>query len=213
MFENITRAALIANGEIQDLEWTASQMRQFPFLVAVDGGLNHCRRMQLQPNLLVGDFDSVAPEILDLYASVPTLRSPAFKDETDLELAIEALIQKNVREIAVFGGLGKRMDHTLSNLCLMYRYPQQVRLEAECETLFFLKKAQVISTFPGQVISLIPFQGSATGVCSKGLKWELVGRTLDPRHVSQSNVSEGTCVELTLDTGSVLCCLQRKINT
>lgn len=213
MFENITRVALIANGEIQDLEWTAFQLRHFPFLVAVDGGLNHCRHMQLQPDLLVGDLDSVAPEILGFYACVPTLRFPSLKDETDLELAIEALIQKNVREIAVFGGLGKRMDHTLSNLCLMYRHPQQVRMEAEGETLFFLHKAQVIPTFPGQVISLIPFQGPATGICSKGLKWELVDYTLDPRHVSQSNVSEGSGVELTLDTGSVLCCLQRKINT
>jgi len=213
MFENVTRAALVANGEIQDFDWTASQIRHFSFLIAVDGGLNYCRQMHLQPDLLVGDFDSATPETLKLYSSVLALRFPEHKDKTDLELVVEMLIHKNVKQISVFGGLGQRMDHTLSNLCLMYRYPEQVCLEAENESLFFIKSSQTIATVPGQTISLIPFQGPATGVCSKGLKWELDQNTLDPWHVSQSNVSLGSAVEFSIANGSLLCCLQRKINT
>ncbi|MBS4167429.1 thiamine diphosphokinase [Parachlamydia sp. AcF125] len=204
------QAALITNGEIWDLKWSSLQIRRFPFLAAVDGGLNHCFSMQIKPDLLIGDLDSVLPHVLEFYSSVPCVKFPSLKDETDLALAVQILLKKGFNSIFIFGAGGNRMDHTLSNIHLMHRYSSQVKMVSEFETSFFLKKRETLHTFPGQRISLIPFNGPVLEVSSKGLKWELTRQTLDSSFLSQSNCCLGEKVELTFEQGSLLCCLQNQ---
>lgn len=203
------KAAILANGEIHDLKWIASQIKTFPFFAAVDGGLNYCYKMRLKPDLVVSDLDSVEPEVLQFYATVPTQIFPRDKDETDLALAINILLQRGFQEIVLFGALGKRIDHTVGNLHLMYRYADQVRMETEEESVFFLQKQEILHTFTGQVISLMPFNGKVTGVVSKGLKWELNQSTLDSFFLSQSNVCLEPTIQLSFEEGALLCCMQR----
>ncbi|EFB40523.1 hypothetical protein pah_c200o083 [Parachlamydia acanthamoebae str. Hall's coccus] len=205
---DMSNAALIANGEIVDLAWTSMQLRRFSFLAAVDGGLNHCLNMQLVPDLLIGDLDSVLPEALQTYASVPICKFPVLKDDTDLALAVQILLQKGFESITVFGGTGNRLDHTLSNIYLMSRYPLHVKMQSKFESAFFLKENERLQTFSGQTISLIPFNGSVQQVSTKGLLWDLHQQTLDFSFLSQSNSCIGSSVEITFVQGSLLCCLQ-----
>lgn len=200
----------MANGEIHDLAWVASQIKMFPFVVAVDGGLNYCYQMNIRPHLVITDLDSALPEILQFFADIPTQIFPQDKDETDLGLAIKMLIEKGFREIVVYGALGKRIDHTLGNLHLMCRYPNQVRMETEGEAVFFLKKQETLACFAGQVISLLPFNGIVTGLVTKGLKWELNRVVLDSFFLSQSNVCLGSTIQVSFEEGALLCCMQRK---
>lgn len=82
------------------------------FIIAADRGLEHLRAQGLEPDLIVGDFDSLgwSPE------GENVLRHPVEKDDTDMLLAVREGLRRGCREFVLYGGLGGRLDHTLANL-------------------------------------------------------------------------------------------------
>src|ERR1700761_6483608 len=69
----IKSVALVANGVIYDYPLIAQLISKYDRVIAVDGGLFYCQQMRIAPDLLIGDFDSVTPELLEQYATVPML--------------------------------------------------------------------------------------------------------------------------------------------
>lgn len=201
---------LIANGELtNDFEMEARVRSGCP-VVAVDGGSNHCQILGILPDVIVGDLDSIAPGILTSYAGIETYRFPQEKDQTDLELAINLVMEKYLPErVYVYGALGIRTDHLLGNLSLVTRYPGLVYLESARESIWALGKKSFISTRPNQLISLFSIGCSASGVTTSGLQWELVDATLDARFYSISNRALGHAVEVTFRDGTLVCLLQK----
>ncbi len=199
--------AMIGNAPIIDLSYVKKKIIEYPILIAVDGGLNYCHKMQLQPNLFIGDFESVDPHLLEAFKEVPTKRFPSDKDQTDLELALEMAFHSKIQEITIFGGLGGRTDHALGNIILLSRFPEKVFLESESERLFVIKNHAEFATSPGQIISLIPLNGPAKGVTTQGLKWALKDSVLDKHFIGISNEATGSMVSLSVDEGDLLCCI------
>ena len=85
------------------------------YVIAADGGYLACRRAGIVPDLLVGDFDSMAEP-----ADFPNiLRLPVEKDDTDTFLAAKYAMERGCRTFHIYGGTGGRLDHTLANLQLL----------------------------------------------------------------------------------------------
>src|SRR5262245_32834425 len=114
--------ALIGNGKIQDHPALIPSIKSHFCVIAVDGGLIHCDKMSIIPDMILGDLDSSPPEILQKYTEVPYRRFPIDKNETDMELAVQSIFTPEVEKITLFGALGKRSDHSLANLHLIRRY-------------------------------------------------------------------------------------------
>lgn len=201
--------ALIANGAIHNYPLIASLIKQYDRCIAVDGGLIHCLKMQVVPSLLIGDFDSISPNLLQQYRHVPTYSFPKEKNETDMELAIRAANLSGVEEIGIFGAMEKRTDHALANLHLMRRFPEKVAIETEKETLTVVQNNRQLACRPGQTVSLIPLGSIASGVTTKGLKWELQNATMDKDFISISNICLGSSFEVSIQEGDLICCLLR----
>jgi thiamine pyrophosphokinase len=92
-------------------------------VVAVDGGAKHCLKLGWKIDVLLGDFDSLAPKtISQIKRANPALevfRYQADKDETDFELALSLIKQrppKRLERLEVLGALGGRWDMTIANL-------------------------------------------------------------------------------------------------
>ena len=88
------------------------------YVIAADGGYTACRRAGVEPQLLLGDFDSLA--------EVPALphveRVPVEKDDTDMILAVKRGLERGETLFHLYGGMGgQRTDHTVANLqALLY---------------------------------------------------------------------------------------------
>ena len=64
MMANISdRVLVIANGEIPSSEVVNNLLQNCDFIVACDGGLNHCNELEIIPNLLCGDLDSIDSDL------------------------------------------------------------------------------------------------------------------------------------------------------
>ncbi len=84
-------------------------------LLAADSGYKKALALDLVPDYLVGDFDSMekpesVPEKTVLYVS------PCEKDDTDTMLACSLAVEKGCRSLLIVGGTGGRADHGLSNI-------------------------------------------------------------------------------------------------
>jgi len=82
------------------------------FVIAADGGYLHLQQAGIQPNLLVGDFDSLEQEP-DFENRI---RLPKEKDDTDMVFAVRQGYDLGFRHFVIYGGLGGRLDHTMANI-------------------------------------------------------------------------------------------------
>jgi len=83
------------------------------FVIAADAGYRVCRELDIVPDLLLGDFDSM--EQPSDFSNIH--RSPVEKDDTDTMLAVKTALEQGCDTVYIYGGTGgKRLDHTLANL-------------------------------------------------------------------------------------------------
>ena len=158
------RAVLFSNGEARSPE--RLRIREDDFLIAVDGGLKHLEKLKLNPDLLIGDLDSVDPRYLQNLekSSAEVLRFDPQKDDTDLALALREAIKRGYRHIVIAFGLGGRVDHLLASLGLLeVAKAESIVLSFDDGTtrVFLFDDEIKLDTEPQDLISLIPWRGDA----------------------------------------------------
>ena len=210
-FVSAQRAVIFANGELKDPEFVLSTIREDDYIVAVDGGLKHVFLLGLIPHILIGDLDSVLNENLVRLEKedCDIIRFQPEKDETDLELAIQLVINKGFHNICVVSALGGRLDHSLGNLLMLTRPDLaefNVRLEDGEIEAFLIRSRGQIKGKPGDVVSLLPITQSVKGVCTQGLLYPLREETLlrmQTRGISNEMLGDEAEVQIT--DGQLLC--------
>jgi thiamine pyrophosphokinase len=186
---------------------------QKDLIVAVDNGLERIHALGLTPDLIIGDLDSVSPELLAEYASEPQKKYPQAKNETDTELAILWCLEQNVAEIVICNGLAGRFDHALAllqNLAFIAKNCVRGRLESERQQLLFLEAKTVLKGCAGCMLSLLAWEGEAAFKDSEGLEYPLAGVELSPlRPRGMSNRITSGRAEIQLASGRVLAILSK----
>jgi thiamine pyrophosphokinase len=211
MTKNVRRVWIFANGAIEDPNRLRALIEPGDRLLAADGGMRYISHLQLQPERVIGDLDSIDPDEAHQLAQrgVMMEKYPVDKDETDLELAINRALAEGFDELRIAGGLGGRLDQTLGNLFLLSRgdlIARDVRLEDGREEVFLIRKQAVIHGEIGDSVSLLPLGGVAKGITTRGLQYPLRGETLFPERTRGiSNVLVEENAEVMLDEGCLIC--------
>ncbi len=212
------RAVLFVNGELASTNWLNEFLKEDDFLVAVDGGWRYLKPLGRFPNLLIGDFDSLDNDDLQIIqaSGCEIARFPTEKNETDLELAFAAVLQRGYTAIRVIAALGGRLDQTLGNLFLLTR-PEyaicDIRLEDGQEEVFLVQQESTIHGRPGETLSLIPLGIPAKQVTTEALKYPLKGETLYPDQTRGiSNVMLSQQAKVSHAEGTLLCIHRRKVD-
>jgi thiamine pyrophosphokinase len=181
------------------------------WLVAVDGGYRHLKALGLRPELVIGDLDSLSEaELLEIQeAKIPIQRFPREKDEVDLELAINAALDRGRQPVRIAGAMGGRLDQLVGNLALLLRPDLSglnVRLEDGETEAWIIRQESTVSGRPGDLVSLLPAGGAVYGVTTEGLQYPLRAETLFPyRTRGISNVMLGTEAWVKITDGALLC--------
>ncbi len=164
-------------------------------VIGADAGAHLAAGLGLQLDLIVGDADSLGEPALATFArsGVAIERSSADKDASDTELALLAAVRAGATDIVVLGAFGGRLDHQLANVWIL-AHPA---LAGQTVTLLDgHSRVRLLTAFasgggpsrapaglglrdrPGGIVTLLPFDGPATGVTTRGLRWALTGATL-----------------------------------
>ncbi|MGC9348081.1 MAG: thiamine diphosphokinase [Anaerolineae bacterium] len=185
------RILIFANGVMEDpASEVARWRRPGDLLVAADGGTFHVMEVDLVPDHIVGDLDSLSKSLKNQlrYHGCRVHESPAEKDETDLELALLWAAETypdadDVEQIVVLGAFGGRPDQALANLLLLALPELQGRdvVMVDGDWILRLLRAGEELTLEGQAgdrVSLIPLGGTAEGVETSGLAYPLKSEPL-----------------------------------
>lgn len=206
--KNERSALLVANGDPQ--RNLGDLISNHDFLVAVDGGLHHLLELKRFPDLLIGDLDSITSQELQacIEKGVEILRFKAQKDESDLELALLEALNRGFSDLTIANAGGGRLDHLLCNLGLLFHPAlQRAKVKMTNQSSWFHPLTQKITlkTQPGDLISLIPWQGPAIGVSTANLAYALNNETLLPYGTrGLSNVAPGNEITVSLQSGQIL---------
>lgn len=107
-------------------------LREIPddsdYVIAADAGYEYCRKNNIIPDLVLGDFDSlgVAPKHPNV------MQLPVEKDDTDTVFAIKTGLEKGYRHFYIYGGLGGSAATTRSQTCNRFSTLQTARQEDGC---------------------------------------------------------------------------------
>lgn len=191
----------------------------FDYIIAADSGLEIINDLDLTPNYIIGDFDSLKNKaLLKKYKHIETKHFPEDKDFTDTELAMQKALKvlhnANKKQITIFGAGGaERLDHLIYFLRVFTEtIPPTIwffnsgvgfcissELEKKLELSLPLKTTVSVFNIPA-IKTHSHFQAKIT---SEGLHWEL--DELDwSTHASISNRNDKTQISLTTINGRFL---------
>ena len=189
---------IFLNGEYKySQEFMDKLVSENTICFCADGGANFAFKYGKIPEVIVGDLDSIEKKVLEYYKSKNILikKFPKDKDFTDFELILKEInkISENedfVEKIFIVGGLGKRIDMTLSNLFIMEKYKNLVFLQ-ENEEIFYAEKSFILKNRKEYEFSIIPISEKVEKLTLKGFKFET--DKIDVKRESSRLVSNVIC--------------------
>ena len=179
---------IIISGGSLDYEFAADYIqKEVPdCLIAADRGMKFCFEKGICPDYVLGDFDSIDPEIVSYYrqeSQVQIIGYQPEKDDTDTEIAVKKAIELGCTKLILLGALGGRMDHCIANIHILKLALEQgveaaladgqnyiQLLSDSCE----IKKKDQYGTY----ISFLPFTDQVEGITLTGFKYPLHGYTM-----------------------------------
>ncbi len=179
-------------------------------VIAADAGVERALDLGWQIDVAIGDFDSLAPALVDRLDEVAAEvhRHPTDKDATDLELALDHASAHAPARVLVAGIEGGRPDHALANLLLVAseRFASlDVELALNRGRAWVVRDELTGAAPAGRMISLVPVHGPAT-VSIAGVRWPLDRHVLDPGTTRGiSNEIRGGPFRVVVDDGVVIC--------
>lgn len=209
----VTEALIFAGGEPLHPIWheeIRERARSGALVIAADSGIEHAHALGLVAALLIGDLDSATAESIERAKREGSVidEHSADKDETDLALALGAAQTARVTHATVLGVGGGRTDHLLANALLLAQdtYADLV-IDARFgpDLVHVLRRRATLTGLPGDLVTLLAVGGTAKGVTTSGLRWQLDSEQLEPgssRGVSNEMTSNEAVINV--DSGVLL---------
>lgn len=198
-------------------------------IIAADSGYKTALDMGLSPSVLIGDMDSLRSAPDD--GKVEVIKLPTEKDVTDTQAAVELAIDRGADGIYIIGGIGSRLDHTLSAVCILERIESLFSAPLGKRRRFFgltkqAKAAKMVDAYVTngynrvryirnnsiiiprsphfRYLSLIAADEIVKGVTVEGCKYPLNNATLQRREqFAVSNEISGNCAFVAVNRGGL----------
>ena len=178
------KAIVVAGGDAASDD--AGLLADAGMVIAADSGAAWVAGHRAVPDLVIGDMDSIDPELLqrltDQGAAVEAHASE--KDASDAELAVGRAVAAGADEIVILGGLrGERLDHELANLLLLAD-PRwrgiDLRIQRAGTTVRCLNSGGrlELAGVAGDLVTLLPIGADAKGITTEGMRYPLHDETL-----------------------------------
>jgi len=184
---------------------TFFRKKGFEKLTCADGGANSALKMNLVPDVIVGDLDSISETALKEFKSSSKIIRLKRQNDTDVEKCLKYSIKNKCLEAILVGVTGNRLDHTFCNLGILKKFSSLIEISLIAEDSYLKSYAgkTFLKTHPGETISLYGFD-KKTKITSSGLKYSLKQTALPfGEKESTSNVATGESVNLNVSSGRI----------
>ncbi|USB34920.1 thiamine diphosphokinase [Paenibacillus sp. YPG26] len=187
------------------------EIKEGDFIIGADKGALFLVDSGIQPDISVGDFDSVTEDELEKirrFSHKMITCDPVDKDLTDTELAFDIALDQQPDEIMMHGAVGSRLDHSLANIQMMLRGLQHkvaCSIMDEHNYISLTGSTLQVQDRGFSYVSLLPLTPEVTGITLSGFMYPLHNASI---HMGQSlgisNKLTGPEGTIRIDSGLLL---------
>lgn len=177
------RAVVLCDGPPPESSLLTYWLRGADLFVCADAAGHPYDHLPRVPDVVIGDFDSLAGRILDTRGG-PRFLQVHTQHTTDSEKALLYCEEVGMAEAVLLGATGWRLDHTLYNCGLLERFAGRLRL---CVAAYDADAVRLDASGPvswrlpvGSRFSLLPLMGEVRGVTLEGALYPLLSETVGP---------------------------------
>jgi thiamine pyrophosphokinase len=201
----MVKGVLFVGGAGPDPATVADDLAEAGLVAAADAGLVRALEMGVEPDLVLGDFDSLADTtMLDRFPPERVLRFPTDKDETDAEIGLRLLAARGCDDVTIAGGGGGRLDHLLALALIFERDRPPRRWVTDNEDVRLVEGEAWFDGWRGSTLSVFPLGAVAADLSSDGLRWPLEGLAFERGWAGVSNVADADRVRIGVGRGRLL---------
>ena len=174
-------------------------------LLCADGGANSAKTLDIIPQYIIGDLDSIKPNVYEYYRDKCEIIKINRQNDTDVEKCLKFVIKKKYNEVVLLGATGDRLDHSICNLGIILKYFRNIKiLVIHKKSLLSAYTGNIyLNTIPNEIISLYGFDAK-THIKSSGLKYPLKNIALPfGQKESTSNIALNNTVQLQIKGGII----------
>ena len=183
-------------------------------VIAADSGLGLAEALGVQVDLVVGDLDSVDRSQLDaaVTAGATVEEHPTDKDATDLDLALQAAVDRGGTRIVIAGGGAGRLDHLLGIAMLLTddRWSDiAIEWHSGWSVTHIVRGDLALDTLPEDIVSVVPVSNEVV-ISIAGTRWSLEAAPLTRGTTHGiSNEALGDSIEIKVHQGVVFVVITR----
>lgn len=194
---------LFLNGVPPSRQRIQTLVRHPAGIVCADGGAHRARSIGLEPDLIVGDLDSLDGEN-DAFDKAEIVRISS-QDNTDFEKTLDFILERGMDNFLVTSFSGGRLDQTLANIQIAYEYSRKCHLVlADDEYLIVpVVRGLTENVRPDTQVSLVSMEDE-TIISTSGLAYELNRSRIPKGGHGISNRTTGTRMEIEVHEGGIL---------
>lgn len=186
------RTLIVLGGDAPKKELLRTCAEEADLTIAADRGLEAFDAAGVEPNLLIGDMDSIEPDILARYeGKLEERKLNCIKDDTDGVDALDVALKRGATDITFLGSVGReaRSCRLPCHACLSSAHRRsQERILSEDAEIWRVDGESVLRGMKGETISLLPL-GEAEGVSIEGCFYPISDYTLTSDYpIGVSNV-------------------------
>ena len=172
-------------------------------IICCDGAVNNLETNEIAPDFIMGDMDSISPDLRDKYSDI--IISMSDQTENDLRKAINWAEENNVTKAAILGAFGKRDDHSLANIFTLLQHPSKLDMTIYTDYVIFsvVKGEQKFNIFKGQQVSLFSADQNIE-ITSTYLKYNLNNKRLSNLYYGSLNESLNEVFTISISHGKIL---------
>ena len=190
--------AIVANGEVPSSELSIRLLRKVKRIICCDGALQKLLSINIIPDVIVGDGDSMDREELSRH-NIP-YHADRSEEYNDLQKALKYCIAKGYDNIVLMGCGGLREDHFIANLSILVMYSEKMRLAMLTEHGVFnvMRGTSMFRSVPGMQVSVFP-SNLHTKLSFSGLKYPVNNRSFNWLWEGSLNESVGSAFTVEAD--------------
>ena len=186
MYKKNKKCSVILNGNFPKESSLINMINDSEFIIAVDGAANKLIDLEIIPDVIIGDFDSLQATRIKRIKLVET----SDQNKTDFRKTLDWCIEKNILNISIFGISGESEDHFLGNYYTLNDFSNKIDWIAftDFSIISPCVRKKEFDSYKGQKVSLFSMKGD-TLVNSTNLEYPLDSYLLSPSDNAVRNVS------------------------
>lgn len=200
------KCIIIANGDLPKRNHIKILMQKnYDTIICADGGANSAAKLNVIPDFIIGDFDSVTDETKKIFYNKSKFIQIKSQNDTDVEKCLKFAIKNKFSEAILLGATGDRLDHSICNLGIVLKFYDKIKIKIVHQKSLLIPISGEVNfkTTKGETISLYGFD-EKTLITSIGLKYKLKKESLPfGKKESTSNVAISDLVHLKIENGII----------